>query len=100
MTDDRRPYAMTDLAVAYLELDRDEAKRLLFSAVDEAYRFRQTDKNKYNPMLNYIFRSSARNIGEISGEMAARLKKLIAENNKDKSDQEKDCSIPKAKFSG
>ena len=96
VTDDRRPYAMTDLAAAYLEFDRDKAKRLLFSAVDEAYKFRQVDKNKYTPMLNYILRTSARNLGEISGEMAARLRKLIAENNKDKNEQDKDLLEPES----
>ena len=92
--DDRRPYATTDLALAYWEFDRDEAKRLLFSAVDEAYKFRQADQKRYEPMLSYVLRSASRNMAEVLTELTARLKKLIAENNKDKTEKEKDLLDP------
>ena len=75
--DERRPYVTADVAAAYAEYDTDEALRLLGQAVDEAFRFRQQDPKKYEPMLDYVLRKGAKSGGDIPAALAARVKKLV-----------------------
>ena len=80
IADERRPYVVTDVGIAYLEYDRDEARRLLLAAMDEAYRFRQQDRQKHEPMLTYVIKTTVRSDRAIAVEMSGRLKKLMSDD--------------------
>src|ERR1035437_6239934 len=77
--EERRPYAVADIANAYWPIDREESRSLYLSALDEAWKFTQQDK-KYRPMLNYVLGSAS----EIDIDLGKLLtKRLLAKSNSD-----------------
>lgn len=78
VAEERRPYVVADLAAAYAEYDRDEALRLFSQALEEAFKFRQQDPNKYDLMLEYVLKmGSQKGSSELSAALVAKLKKLV-----------------------
>ena len=81
--EERRPYAMADVAGAYWEVDRETSGALFVSALDAAWVL--TEQNKKNrPMLNYVLSSATR----LDSTLAKNLTKRLID--KEDSDKERD----------
>ncbi len=51
--EERRPYAITEVASAYWEIDHNESQELFIKALDEAWKLTEIDK-KNRPVLNHV----------------------------------------------
>jgi tetratricopeptide (TPR) repeat protein len=78
--EDRRPYAMVEVANAYWEVDRDAARQLLVSALDRALSLTRQDK-KLRSLVNHVLSSAAGRDAALAKELNKRL--LDEEGDKD-----------------
>lgn len=79
--DERRPYVVTDVALAYWEFDRDEARRLFTAALDESIKFVEQDKKKFQPMLTYVVNTVCRLDVGLAKEFTKRLAAKLGDTN-------------------
>jgi tetratricopeptide (TPR) repeat protein len=78
--EERRPYAIADVAGAYWEIDRETSGALFVTALDAAWVLTEQNK-KYRPMLNYVLSTATR----LDSTLAKTLtKRLIAKEDSDK----------------
>lgn len=81
--EERRPFAIVDVAGAYWEIDREAASALYVSALDSAWNLTEQD-NKNRRVLNYVLSSATR----LDSNLAKTLTKRLIE--KEDSDRERD----------
>src|SRR6186997_1737590 len=70
--EDRRPYAIVEVANAYWEVDREASRQLYFSALDAALTLSTQDK-KYRELLNYVLSAATRRDAGLAKELNKRL---------------------------
>ncbi|HBR57603.1 MAG TPA: hypothetical protein DEA22_09055, partial [Blastocatellia bacterium] len=70
--DDRRPYAMVDVANAYWEIDHDLSRSTYVSALDAAVSLTKRDK-KYQPLINYVLSAATRRDASLAKTLNKRL---------------------------
>ena len=72
--EERRPYALVDVADAYWEVDEDASRFLYESALDIAWSLAEKDK-KRDGLLQYVLRSATRLDTKLAKDLVARLLK-------------------------
>ncbi|MEQ1603909.1 MAG: hypothetical protein ABL999_03495 [Pyrinomonadaceae bacterium] len=70
--EDRRPYAIVDVANAYWEVDRELSRSIFITALDAAVALSKQDK-KYRPLLNYVLSAATRRDAILAKELNKRL---------------------------
>jgi hypothetical protein len=70
--EERRPYAIVEVANANWEIDRDASRQLYFSALDMAMSLARQDK-KYRALINYVLSAATRRDAELAEELNKRL---------------------------
>lgn len=70
--EERRPYAMADVASTFWDVDRVAARLQYISALDTALALTHKDK-KYQPMVNYVLSSATRRDAGLVRELNKRL---------------------------
>lgn len=70
--EERRPYAMVEVANAQWEVDRDASRLLYFSALDAAVSLTRQDK-KYRGLVNYVLSAATRRDADLAKELNKRL---------------------------
>lgn len=70
--DNRRPYAIVDVANAYWEIDRDLSRSTYVSALDAAVSLTKQD-NKYRPLINYVMSAATRRDATLAKTLNKRL---------------------------
>lgn len=70
--EDRRPYAIVDVAVANWQADREVSRSLFISALDSALSLTRKDK-KYQGLVNHVISAATRLDGALAKELSKRL---------------------------
>ena len=70
--EERRPYAMVEVANAYWEIDRDASRSLFIAALDKALSLTHEDK-KYRTLVNYVLSSATKRDPALTRELSKRL---------------------------
>lgn len=70
--EERRPYAMVEVANAYWEVDREASRSMYVSALDAAVSLSKQDK-KFRPLLNFVLSAATRRDATLAKELNKRL---------------------------
>lgn len=70
--EERRPYAVVEVANAYWEVDREASRQLFISALDSALALTHQDR-KYQVVLNYVLSAATRRDAGLAKELNKRL---------------------------
>jgi hypothetical protein len=74
VADERRPYVLAEVAAAYWQYDRDEARSLFTRAADEAWKLASGDA-KYGDLMDDVLSGASR----LDVELVRFLKKRLAD---------------------
>ena len=77
--EERRPFAMVEVANAYWEVDHETSRQLYFSALDAVLSLIREDK-KYRDLLNHVLSAATRRDAGLAKELN---KRLIDKENRD-----------------
>lgn len=72
--EERRPYAVAEVAGAYWEVDREESQAMFIAALDAAWRLAEKDK-KYDDTLDHVLKTASK----LDISLAKLLTKRLAE---------------------
>ncbi|CAN5388335.1 hypothetical protein BH10ACI2_BH10ACI2_19250 [soil metagenome] len=76
--EERRPFAVTDVAAAYWEIDRDESQAMFVAALDVAWKLTEKMKpseRRQQPVLDYVLSTAARIDSALLKSLIDRLRK-------------------------